>query len=38
MNTYFQQIPGLIKYIAIIDRDVLKYKIELAYSLAESLG
>lgn len=24
MNSYFQQIPGLIKYIAVVDRDVNK--------------
>lgn len=27
MNSYFQQIPGLIKYIAVMDRDVKIYKL-----------
>ncbi len=30
MTSYFQQIPGLIKYIAIIDRDVIQTKSELS--------
>ena len=35
MNSYFQQIPGLIKYIAVIDRDVNKIPnhLELANSI-----
>jgi hypothetical protein len=36
-SSYFEQIPGLIKYLAVIDRDVIYYfKIEFSHSVIKS--